>query len=338
MRRHRGSRGAFLGVPIITALVVAACPGSPSIAPDKLAESSYEVAGSDPSASHPGREVENTSPGNSNSPEDIVAESMTCEVVVEVAGLPLRGEAMLEKDRGAVSWAAHFLAGTSDRGEVRTTPPFTVGALRAATTSDETLRRRAAAVLLGRCRVDDKTVMHSLSELVTQRLEVESDPTVKVELAMSRALLGDTRGGALGLLETLAKGKPEQRASCAAASYLAQHGKTSGWPALVAAFDASQPPQVRVDAVMATTAFGPLQGHKTPEDQEVDVRGLLVGALKDQELGVRQAAIAALVEIQHPDAIALLVSVESNDPSNGVRAVASHWLWHLRKSAPPTAP
>jgi hypothetical protein len=320
MRPRTGSRGAVGALALVLAVGVAACPGSPTIAPDEHGR--------------PGKDFVRAPEKSASSMEDIVAESMNCTVVVDSAGLPNRAEAMLEKDRGAVSGAAHFLAGTSDRGEERTTPRFTTDDLRAAIVSEEALRRRAAAVLIGRCRVEDAGVTSSLSDLVDQRLEVEADPMVQVELAMSRALLGDTRGVSVSSLEVLVKGDPKGRASCAAASYLAQQGKTTGWSALVAAFDASQPTPVRVDAVMASSAFGPLHAQATPDGGRVDVRGFLAVALTDKELGVRQAAIPALVEVQHPDATALLTSVEANDPSAGVRAVASHWLWHLRRAAP----
>lgn len=320
MRGAMGSWGAICALNLV--LTVAACPGSSIVAPETPTPREQDGARGEPAGA--------------KSMEDTVTESMTCVVAVEVAGLPHRGEVMLEKDRGAVSGAAHTLAGTSDRGEVRTTPAFNTGDLMGALVSDEAMRRRAAAVLLGRCRVGNEALMRSLGELLDQRLELETDPSVRAELAMSRSLLGDSKGVAVPILETLAAGDPTGRGSCAAAAYLAQHGKTSGWPAILLAFDQAQPTWVRVDAVMAASAFGPLQGSTTPGGARVDVAGFLAGALDDKEVGVRQAAIAALVEIEHPEAIALLASVETRDPSPGVRAVASHWLWHLRRAAPPT--
>lgn len=312
-----GSWGAIGALNL--ALTLAACRGSPTVAPERPTPTEQDGVRGEPAGAR--------------SMEDTVTESMTCVVAVEVAGLPHRGELMLERDRGAVSGAAHTLAGTSDRGEERTTPPFTTLDLKVALVSDEAMRRRASAVLLGRCRVGDEAVMRSLGDLLDERLGVETDPSVRVELAMSRALLGDPKGVAVPILESLAAGDPTGRASCPAAAYLAQHGRATGWPALLLAFDQAQPTWVRVDAVMAASAFGPLQGAAVPGGGHVDVAGFLAGALDDKEVGVRQAAIAAIVEIRHPEALALLTSVEARDPSPGVRAVASHWLWHLRRAA-----
>ncbi len=273
-------------------------------------------------------EMEETMPTN---------EEATCQVRLGASGLAHRSETVLERERGRTAVAAHTLAGTSARGQELTTPPFSVAELVQALASDSVSLRQASAFLVGRCAVGDSETAKKLDMLVDERLRLETEPRVRVELAMSRALLGDPDGQARALLAALAKGAAEREEAPLAAGYLAQHGRAEGWPTLLQAFEPERSQATRVAALEAAIAFIPLQGARVGE-LRVDPEGLLTRAARDEVAGVRQAAILALVKTGHREAGPLLEEIRDSDPSPGVRAIAEHWLRHLEKDSAPSSP
>lgn len=331
-------RSDVVAVVLVASCVLVACPSAPTAeglampgCPSGPCTAEVGSGRADPS--------EHTKAHDRKEDRRVDDDTTACSVVIDTAGLKHRGDLALERDRGAVSLAAHFLAGTSDRGEERTTPAFSVADVAAAIAAPEPLRRRAGALLAGRCGASGRSA-RQLTALVVSTLENESDPSVAVELAMSALLRGEAAGHAHERLIALVALEPGVRVGTSAAAYLAQLGDVRGWRAVERAYAPTQPTQVRVDAVMAAPLFGPLQGADRSGTGPVDPHGLLASALADPEIGVRQAAIAGVVEVGHPEAVALLTRVEASDPSPGVKVVAANALWHLRRASPgaPAAP
>lgn len=253
-------------------------------------------------------------------------EGIACEIHLDAADLPQRTELMIERDRGAVSVAANTLAGTSNRGRPRAAPSVDTRALRQAAASDNARSRRAAAILIGRCKAADPEADQRLVETLAGLTADAQPPEVRIEAAMSQRLrgVGDDPDAAL---VTLSEG---DAAPWRAAAYLAQTGEARGWPA-VARGAASDDAPSRVEALEAAVAFAPMQG-KEAGDTTVDPHGLIAGAADDEAVTVRQSVPRWLIEVEHPEARARIEAL-TKDASSGVQTMAKHALGQLDERA-----
>lgn len=255
-------------------------------------------------------------------------EGIACSFDGKAIDLPHRTAVMIERDRGAVSAAAHTLHGTSDRGRGRTTPAVTNSALHTAAASEVEALRQAAAVLMGRCSTGDAEADARLGKAL-DGLAAESEARgVRVEAVVSQLLRGGGEAAKAALRAIAGSGEGDE-AAVKAAAWLAQAGEASGWPAVVAGAKAEEN-QRRVGALDAAVALGPLQGEKVAGGEgAVDALGAIAGAIVDEAVTVRQNVPRWLVEVGHPEARKLIEGMIKDDASDGVRTMAEHALRSL---------
>ncbi len=253
---------------------------------------------------------------------------ITCEVHIDAAGLPHRTPAMLERDRAAVKVAINLLLGRGNRGRSRRTPTIDTQRLHAAAVSDVDAQRRAAALLIGRCRATSADADARLVPILTVLVDPMQPPAVRTEAAMSQILRG-AGDEPREVLVALAAAEPKH-SPWHAAAYLAQAGDPSGWPAVIDGARSDYTPW-RVEALGAAVAFGPSQG-QTVAGGAVDPHGLIAAAVADGEITVRQSVPRWLVGVEHPDALRHIRAMAEGDPADGVRVVARHVLSQLEAS------
>lgn len=145
---------------------------------------------------------------------------------------------------------------------------------------------------------------------------------VRVEAAMSLALLGD-RSGMPVLIEAL-DGDLLAGAPITAASYLAALGDPRGYNVMLKALR-SELAGTRLTAALALTNFLPYHG-KRIEGRKVDIFVTLKKALKDADPLVRRELLYKVAMLDDPRAPALLSMISRSDTDERVRQTAQQLL------------
>lgn len=175
--------------------------------------------------------------------------------------------------------------------------------------------RAGAALLLGR-----RGVVSAIAHL--RPLLEDQSATVRVEAAMSLALLGDKTGVPVliaALEEDLLTGAP-----ITAASYLAALGNPRGYKVVLRALQ-SKLAGIRLNAAVALKSFIPYHG-KIAEGQKLDLFSVVERALKDPEAMVRQELLHKLAMIDDKNGAALLSRIAQSDSDKRVRQTAQQLL------------
>lgn len=170
--------------------------------------------------------------------------------------------------------------------------------------------RTGAALILGR-RGEDTAIPHLKSLLKDTSL------AVRVEAAMSLALLGD-KSGIPVLIEAL-HGELLTGAPLTAASYLAELDDERGHKVVLKALS-SDLAGIRLMAAVALKSFISLHG------KQIDLYDVLCKAVKDPDPAVRRELLYRVAALDDPRASDLLSSVMNSDDDEFVRQTAEQLL------------
>jgi hypothetical protein len=204
------------------------------------------------------------------------------------AARPLRGEALLARERMGVDLLAAALLGARAR---HVEPADLTKALASA----HAPRRYLGAFLAGRCHVQDAEAERQLARCLEQAATWSPQPDVAIEAAMSLVLRGKVARGREALDALLAS--PRYLGDqYKAAFYLAQLGDPSGYGALLATLRGPLA-HYRLMAMRHLIAFQPYDGQLVG-GRRIDVEAVLAERLTDPEPLVRAEAMPCLIELR----------------------------------------
>jgi HEAT repeat protein len=192
---------------------------------------------------------------------------------------------------------------------------ITTAGLIAALNSPRLHIRAGAAILLGRLGAVSATA--SLRPLLE-----DQSATVRVEAAMSLALLGDKTGVPVliaALEEDLLTGAP-----ITAASYLAALGDPRGYKVVLEALQ-SKLAGVRLNGAIALKSFVPYHG-KEAGGEKIDLLAILKKELNDPDPMVRQELLYKLAMIDEKNGTDILSRIARSDSDEHVRQTAQQLL------------
>lgn len=193
--------------------------------------------------------------------------------------------------------------------------PLTTEGLVAALSSPRLDIRAGAALILGR-RGENSAIPH-LALLLQDEF-----PLVRVEVAMSLALLGDKSGlpALIQLLdEPLVTGSP-----VTAASYLADLGDRRGYRIVLKAL-VSELAGIRLSAAVALKSFLPYHG-TVINGERIDLVATIERALEDNDPLVRRELLHKLAQLNDPRVLPILSRVHDSDTDESVRRIAQALL------------
>lgn len=262
------------------------------------------------------------------------APARVCRPEIVAAGLPQRGELILQRERNLYAAMVAQLSGQrSERSFEEAAESLTMEDLEQSFAARKPVTLFAAAWLAGRCRPDapeDRRQLQALPAELIDALAAGRQGALErayIEAAMSLALLGAPEQARRALAPIVATGAPPSSAGYLAAFYLAQLGDPSGYPAMVAALrDESE--HTRLMAMRHLIGFQPYDGQRVG-GQTVDLRAELVARLKDPSPYVRVEAPYYLAEAGVADLEQLLTRVAKVDRHKDVRAAARETLSRL---------
>jgi HEAT repeat protein len=175
--------------------------------------------------------------------------------------------------------------------------------------------RTGAAILLG--GRGDVSVVPRLRSLVRDEFSV-----VRVEAAMSLALLGD-RSGLPVLIEALSE-EFITSAPITAAGYLAVLGDPRGYTTILKGLR-SELAGIRLGAAVALKSFLPYQGGVI-DGQRIDLLATLETSLDDSDPLVRRELLHKVALLDDAGALPLLSRIAESDPDDRLRQVARELL------------
>ncbi len=261
---------------------------------------------------------------------------LPCRRHIVAAGLPHRGQLILQRERSVYQLMGDRLMGIGRRGERRSedvTENVTMKMLEDAFARREATILPAAAFLAGRCQPDPPELQDRLTSLL--RNLVDSLPVDNldildagyIEAAMSLALRGDPDTARRALIPLVTDYASSTTRSYLAAFYLAQMCDASGYPAMLEALRSSNE-HTRLMAVRHLIGFKPYDG-QTVQGKVVDIRAELVERLKDHHPYVRVEVPYLLAEAGVEGLKELLLPVAEGDPDMDVRQAARNVLEHV---------
>ena len=218
---------------------------------------------------------------------------------------PDRGE-NVDQQRLMSVWEQSLAA-----AEVELTTPGLIEALQ----SPHLHIRVGAALLLGR-RGEMSAISH-LKSLLGDRIEA-----VRVEAAMSLALLGDRSG--ISVLAEAVNDELVTTAPITAASYLAVLGDPRGYKTVLKALN-SNLTGIRLAAAVALKNFLPYKG-KEIDGRKMNLFATLKKALNDPDSMVRRELLYKVAMLDDPRGSALLSKICDSDSDERVRQTAQYLL------------
>lgn len=258
-----------------------------------------------------------------------------CRPSITPAGLPHRGELILQRERVVYPLMINRLMGRGKRSPEGAAEKLTMELFERAFAERDGVILPAAAYLAGRCQPDAAEDRESLTRHLRELLDALPVEDLDVmgpsyiEAAMSLALRGDPESGHRALVPLVNEYAHTIMRSYLAAFYLAQLGDPSGYPALLAALN-DKDAHTRLMAVRHLIGFKPFDG-ETVGDQVVDIRAELVRRLRDRSAYVRVEVPFLLAEAEVKGLQELLRPVAKRDLKKKVRRAARDVLAYLKE-------
>ena len=251
--------------------------------------------------------------------------SRLCHIHIVAAGLPHRGEIILERERNLFSMMADRLMGRGKRHSEEGVRSVPMQALENAFSERKARTLPSAAFVAGRCQPcapEDQERLTAVIRDLLDSLPAETPGIMSrayIEASMSLALRGDTDRARQALAALIANA-PDSSVSYLAAFYLAQLGDPSGFPAMKNALRSTNE-HTRLMALRHLIAFEPYDS-QTIQDNAVNIRAELTQRLVDHDPYVRVEVPYYMAEACVEDLKDLLEPVAQNDRNKDVREAA----------------
>ena len=254
-----------------------------------------------------------------------------CHPHIVAAGLPHRGAAILQRERGMYPAMVARLMGRGKGIHRDVVESLTMELLEGAFANREGTILPAAAWLPGRCQPDAQEDRAKLTGLVralvdslpVENLDIMAQPYIHA--AMSVALRGDAKAARRALTLLVTEYASTMSESHLAAYYMAQLGDPVGWPAMLECLNNKNNEHIRLMATRRLIAFVPYDGQAV-QGKVVDVRGELVKRLKDKESYVREEVPGLLAEAGVEDLRDILRRTAKRGKKRDVRRAAREVL------------
>ena len=259
-----------------------------------------------------------------------------CRPHITAAGLPHRGEVILQRERHLYSLMVNRLLGRGKGSPTGAAESLTMEMLESAFAAPQATILPAAEFLAGRCQPDAPADEERLTVLLRDLLNALPADDLGVwapayiEAAMSLALRGEPEPARQALIPLAVDGAARTSRSYLAAFYLAQLGDPSVYPAMLEALRSSSE-HTRLMAARHLIAFKPYDG-QIVQDKAVDVSAELVQRLRGRSPYVRAEVPHLLAEAGAAGLRELLLPGARRDLKKDVRRAAREVLARLQNA------